>query len=201
MDLPNIPGLPKIQPTEFSVAEMARLQGINRKPAGLISGTAKMDAERRFEELEPGRSLSSDYAWFCLGLAYCLVKIDRSLFEVFQAAGNQSFQLKTYRADKALCHIDRAKYHENPWSATVQGLPHNLAVQFSDFVSSYDFVRKDTGDTWKVEWISAQMNDPFHESHLVDIHYAMPVNVTKRRKFMMIARAAVPILGMVHVEG
>lgn len=199
--IPNLPGLPKIQPTEFSPAEMARLRGIGTKPAGIVSGVARMDAEKRFEELEAGQPLSSDYAWFCLGLAYCMVKIDRSLFEVFQSAGNRSFALKTHRADSALCTVDKASYHTNPWSATVQGLPRNLGQTFADFVSSYEFVRKDTGDTWKVEWLSAPVHDPFVAGHVVDIHYAMPVNVTKKRKFMQLWRHQVPVLGMVHVQG
>lgn len=201
MDLPNIPGLPKIQPTEFSVAEMTRLQGISAKPAGIISGSAKMDADKRFEEIEPGRPLSSDYAWFCLGLAYCMVKIDRSLMEVFQSAGNQTFQLRTYRADTALCVVDKAAYHTNPWSATIQGLPRNLGQKFADFVSTYEFIRKDTGDHWNVRWLSTQIRDPFMNGHLVDVHYAMPVNITKKRKFMQVSRGLVPVLGMVHVEG
>lgn len=198
--------LPPIEPSSFDPASLSKVQKILANPAGAISGRSSFDALQRYEEIEPGRPLDSEYGWFCLGLAYAMVKVDRSLFEVFMSAANQNFRLRTYGALRPLCSVPGSEYHTNPWSGTVQGIPaashrgHDLPQVFADFVSSYQFKRKDTGHTWRIRFQSLEVPDPFSPGHGATIHYALPVNETKRRK-MVLGRTTegYPEFGMANV--
>ena len=120
---------------------------------------------------------------------YTLIKgVDRSLFEVFRAAGGNP-HTQTHQADFPLMEVAGARYENNPWSGIVQGIPHHLSAKFEAFVSSYRFkkgspeIHDPANDVvWRVDWQPTRIADPFSSARVgVLVKIAMPVNLTTGR--------------------
>lgn len=127
-----------------------------------------IDAEDRKEVATPCRGLDPDHVWYALGLGYCLIPgLDRSLFEVFRAAGAPSFEVLTHVADTPIFEVAGADVSSNPWMHTLQGIPRDLAERFERFVSSYRFKTgspEELGDAdmvWRLDWLRFPIKDPF----------------------------------------
>jgi hypothetical protein len=117
---------------------------VNAGTPGKIVGHSRVEADQRFEEGEYVRWLDDSLTWIHLGFAYVLIRIDRSLFEVFNAsalAGDQ-LQVRTVRTEGTVASINGGDYGANPWGHVLQGVPKDRAKAFIDFVASYRFVRK-----------------------------------------------------------
>jgi hypothetical protein len=151
-------------------------------PHGVPAHSTQIDAEQRHEELEPGRPLDPELTWFSLGLAYSLIKIDRSLFEVYQAAGNFTIPVRSYQAAEPIISAPGSEYHTNPWIAIVQGIPASHRRPFIDFVASYLFSRGAT--KYRCGFQEIRVRDPFAESG-VPVWFALPDNTTARRRVVV----------------
>ncbi len=177
-------------------------------PVGVPVHHTKIEAAKRYETVEPATSLSEEFSWFFLGLAYCVIKIDRSLFEVYQSAGGISVPIKSHRADHPIASVQGAdEFDRNPWSGTIQGISHFHARPFMDFISSYEFARKDTGDNWRCTFQQVRITDPLvtGEKRPVDCWFALPVNLTKKRYVRLNNTPGIflskPIFGMFTARG
>ena len=170
-------------------ASVQSLDDIMRDPEGEPVRHTKIDAEQRHEEVTPAAGLDPSYAWFFMGFAYTLIPgLDRSLFEVYQAAGNTTVPVRTHRA--AVAHIAdvvrpdpdsrdpdptrRVKpvsFHANPWAWLIQGIPLDHVDTFKAFVASYRFKALPGGTAsaeltrpgeqlWLIDWIQFRIADP-----------------------------------------
>lgn len=175
--------------SEYDVRDYRQIQRVISDPVGQPVHRTQIDAEKRHEEATPAYELSSEYQWYYLGFAYCLIKVDRSLFEVFQAAGDLSIPVKTHRSDKPLVQVAGADFAKNPWAYIIQGIPVSIAPTFTDFVASYQFRKIDTGDSWCCHFQPVRIADPFFQGFRrgVDVMVALPANLTKKRRFCLLS--------------
>lgn len=181
--------IPEVIPHSIEPGALARARQITSDPADTPVHHTTIDADQRFESVVPATGLDPAYQWFCLGLAYCLIKIDRSLFEVFQAAGNLSIPIKTHRADRSIIDIPASNYEVNPWSAMIQGIPREHGRNFIDFIASYKFDRKDTGHQWCCNFQELRCADPLASEAsraAVNIWFALPRNMTTGRQITIL---------------
>jgi hypothetical protein len=196
-------GFPETIPHTIEAGALERAKQVTSAPAGEPVHHTTIDAEKRFESITPATGLDPDLQWYCLGLAYCLIKIDRSLFEVFQAAGNLSMPIQTHQADHPIMQIPGVNLVGNPWSGIVQGIPPRHGAAFREFVSSYQFNRIDTGDQWCCTFQDIRSGDPMvsGERRGVNIWYALPHNLTTKRRIALLREPGLmladPILGVV----
>src|SRR5690348_9484616 len=100
-------------PHSIEPGAVAQAKKVLHDPVGVPVHHTTIDAEERHENPEPTSGLAPGYTWFCLGLAYCLIRIDRSLFEVFQAAKNKTLPVRTHRADQAISAVNGSNYELN----------------------------------------------------------------------------------------
>lgn len=152
-------------------------------PRGHVDATETRAAHR--EDLTPAPSaLSPDFVWFFPGLAYCMIGLDRSLFDLYTAAVNRTIQVRTHRADKPIFQFRGADVTANPWFATVQGVPPDVADDFIGFVSSFEFrnPRGPQPTSWFVEPVKTRIADPFVATPTgADITILLPGCLTTRR--------------------
>ncbi len=141
-----------------------------------------IDVEANTEQVVPAAELRGDYTWFILGLAYCMIKIDRSLIEAYRSALGKSVPVLTHRADRPLTSMEGSQaYDSNPWSGTIQGIPREHARDFIDYAASFEFLRKDTGHSWICNFQEVNLADPFGGVRLVPTWVALPCNTTLKR--------------------
>lgn len=135
---------------------------VDARPYGTVLAHSRVEADQRFEEGQERRRLDPDLTWIHLGFAYVMIGIDRSLFEVFNAAAPAGEQLtvKTVTTPGPVASVIGAEYHRNPWSRMVQGIPADKARAFIDFVASYRFDRKATGVTYWCNFQEVTCADP-----------------------------------------
>lgn len=166
------------------------MRAVGSDPANTPLHHTKIDADKRYEEATPTTALDPTFDWFVLGFAYCLVRIDRSLFEVFQAAGNLTLPLKTHRSQGQLASVIGADLSGNSWMYIVQGVPKAYTQRFMDFVASYRFVRRDTAEDWCCTFQAVRIHDPFSGDRSVsEVWYALPHNLTRGRRLTLMNEA------------
>jgi hypothetical protein len=174
-ELPGDHGLPpNFEPIPHFVdpLDQQHLQDVLKDPIGVPVHHRKIDVEKRFEAITSASSLPGDYTWFLLGLAYCLIKVDRSLIEAFQSAMGKNVPLLTHQSAHPLVYMRGSDaWSRNPWSGIVQGIPHEHAQAFVDYVVSFKFHKADTGEDWCCGFQETQIMDPF----LVTTRVALPV--------------------------
>jgi hypothetical protein len=168
------------------------VRGINAGKPGTTLGHSQILADKRFEDGQQSRWLDESLTWVHLGLAYVLIRIDRSLIEVFNAsafAGDQ-MEVRTVRAEGPVAEVVGGDYSANPWGYIVQGLPAAKAKAFIDFVASYKFVRR--GEDRTVEyWCNFQeieCNDPTapdaNPPRKVKVWFALPARQHRQMAYM-----------------
>lgn len=178
-------------------ASAKTLDDVMRDPEGEPVRHTKIDAEQRHEEVTPAAGLDSSYAWFFLGFAYALIPgLDRSLIEVYQAAGGITVPVRTHRATAHIADVAKAHFEKNPWAWLIQGVPMEHAETFKAFVASYRFkwlpggtasaeVTRPDEQIWLVDWITLRIADPCTPAGMptrgVEVHFALPVNETTKR--------------------
>lgn len=163
----------------------------------------EITAERRHEEPTPATSLDPDWAWFFLGLAYSLIGVDRSLFEVYQAAGDFTIPVRTHRSDEPLIAIKGVDFRNNPWAYIIQGIPHDHAVRFRQFAESYRF--QSPAGVWCVRHVDTRIADPFKTPRVgADIAVAAPLNLQTGRGIGIVTPAGLalqtPVFGVGQLQ-
>ena len=188
--------VPDATPAQI-VASSKQLDAITEVPEGVPVRHTQIDAERRHEEVTPASTLDSSFAWFFLGFAYTLIPgLDRSLIEVYQAAGNITIPVRTHRATEHIADVNKANFSANPWAWLIQGIPREHAEAFKAFVASYRFKSLPGGtasaeltrpdeQVWCIDWISFRIADPLTPTGTarrgVDVTFALPANTTTAR--------------------
>ncbi len=191
--------------SEYSVEEYQRIKQVISDPVGVPVHHTTVDAEKRHETPTSASELASEFKWFYLGFAYCLIKVDRSLLEVFQSAANKTIPVRTHKSPTPIVKVQGADFAKNPWAYIIQGIPANLAQTFADFVASYQFNRTDTGDKWRCTFQDVRIADPFFTTYKrgVDVMVALPVNTSAKRRFNLISEPSLfletPVFGATNV--
>jgi hypothetical protein len=189
------------QQSEYDVKEYQRIKQVIADPAGVPLHHTKIDAEKRHETPTSTAQLSEEFKWFYLGFAYCLIKVDRSLLEIFQSAASKTIPIRTHKAPNPIVRVQGADFGKNPWAYIIQGIPRPLAQQFADFIASYQFNRPDTGEHWCCDFKEVRIADPFFTTYRrgVDIMVALPANLTKKRRFRLVSEPSLllepPVFG------
>ncbi len=171
-------------PSEFDPAELSRIRQVIADPAGQPVHHTTIDVDKRYEIPTSATELDPTYRWFFLGFAYCLIKIDRSLFEVFQAAAGRSIPIKTHRAEQPIGLVRGADFARNQWAYFIQGIPGSVADTFIDFVASYEFKRADTKERWCCNFKEVRIADPLvlTAKRGVPVMFALPSNLSRLRR-------------------
>lgn len=165
----------------------SRLRNVVKAPVGEPVNHTKILADHRFEQPQSFTGFSAEYTWFFLGFAYTLIKIDRSLFEVYQSFANETVPVRTFQADRYFLQVPQApnfKLNQNAY--IIQGIPSEYAERFVAFVESYVFDRKDTNEAWRCQFGTTLVPDPFALVVMpLPLTIAYPVNTTKKRYWTM----------------
>jgi len=177
-----------------------------RRPSNVPRGhtdAGQVKAAQREDLHATPASLAPEYVWIFPGLAYCMIGLDRSLFDLYAAATGITIAVRTHRADKTLFDFRGADVSGNPWFATIQGVPQSVAADFLGFVSTFEF-RNTSGPqavSWFVEPVRTRIADPFVSKPLgVDVTILLPGCLTTRRAVVIAESAGIhlakPVLGI-----
>jgi hypothetical protein len=161
-------------------------------------------AAKRYEEVTSAGSLDADFAWFVMGLAYTLIPgLDRSLIEVYQAAGDLTIPVRTHRAEAPILAVRGAAFERNPWAYVVQGIPAEHAGKFRGFVGSYHFQQTAPAEAvWRLGWETLRVKDPLRDDvRGVEVSFALPHNTTTGRRVALVQAPGLmllpPVFGVV----
>lgn len=137
------------------------------------------------EELSPSPSgLDPDLSWFFPGLAYCLMGMDRSLFELFSHGMGKPVPVTTYRADSPLVDFQSVDVSGNPWFYTLQGIPQDQGPGFSDYIQTFQFNDRANYVSWELTVAEIRLADPFRSESTrtgVDCSVLLPACSNGRR--------------------
>lgn len=148
---------PTITNPEEAAQAAAILASPTGKPKGFVDKKDVQPASR--EQVEPSPTyLGSDYAWHVLGMAYWVVGLDRSAFDLFATALNKSVPVKTYRAESPIFTVQGTD-GDPVWSRIVQGIDHTLNPLFVEHLESYEFRRPQGVCSVRAE--TMRVADPF----------------------------------------
>lgn len=189
--------------SEFDPDAFAHLRRVVAAPVDTPVHHTKIDAERRHEEVAPAASLDPAFAWFYLGFAYALVPgLDRSLLEVYQAAGDRTIEVRTHRSEQPIVAVAGADFSRNPWAYLIQGVPQAERFQLIDFIASYRF-RSAKGD-YCLDFKDVRCADPLYAQAKLPmtIAFALPRNLQKDRRLVMMREPGVmlttPMFGITN---
>ena len=125
--------------------EAAAANEVLARPKNEAAGnTSLKDLKPVFKEHQqssPDR-LDPDYCWFFPALAYCMMGMDKSLFELYFWALDKSLEIRSYKADKLLATFAGADVTNNPWFYTIQGIPKDVSEDFKNYIETYEFRRQ-----------------------------------------------------------
>jgi hypothetical protein len=194
-ELPPLPDMS--QPSGFDLDQYNRIKQVNADPVGIPLHHTKIDAEQCFEDTTTTvLGLDGSRSWMFLGFAYALIRgLDRSLFELYAAAGGVTLDVVTVQLDKPVCGLTDA-FNQNPWAYKVQGVPQALGSSIIDFLSSYRFHLRAQEDSRRkmnpelnycLNWTQLRVADPTvpGEKRPVSIWFALPVNLTAKRAVVL----------------
>lgn len=154
-------------------------------------------ASQRREQVEPSpNSLTNDLAWFVPGLAYALVGVDKSLFELASWEYNKSIQVTTYQADKPLFAFESVDVSKNKWAYIVQGISYDDVELFNGFVQSSMWTKKSI--KWRMAAETIRCRDPFEGYIGIELTFILPYTVDRGVKLITEPGLllSTPMLGM-----
>jgi hypothetical protein len=144
--------------------EAAKAEEILKREHGVPRGhTDLSDAPPAHQEtISPSpQCLDDQRVWFFPAFAYCMVGIDRSVFELFSHEIGKPVDIVTYRAEKPVALFDGGDIRSNPWFYTVQGLEPDLATQFCDYIETFLFNDAPRDLSWCLKLREIRIADPF----------------------------------------
>lgn len=194
---------PDLIPHTVDLESLKRAKRILADPVGEPVHPTTIQVDRRPEVFTEAAGLDPDYRWFYLGFAMVFINPGRSLFEVYQMAANRTIPVKSHRATHLAVEFANPAYHVNPLAPVFQGIPEPEAAAFVDYIASYQFVRKQTGQSFCIDFVDVRMADPLQEARRgVTIGFGLPRNLQNGRRVAMLREAGVllntPLFGMMQ---
>jgi hypothetical protein len=154
-------------PPELLDAEAAlAATSLVKRPANVPKGSAPLTelvgTHAETVEAAPNR-LDPELTWFVPGLAYCMMGLDRSLFELYAWASSRTVPVKTYRTQTPLCLFTGVDISANPWFHTVQGISSDVARVLIEYIASFEFRRGqvEPKQVWALVPEKLRIRDPF----------------------------------------
>jgi hypothetical protein len=190
-------------------AEAAAANEVLARPKNEAVGNISLkDLKPVFKEHQqpsPDR-LDPDYCWFFPALAYCMMGMDKSLFELYFWALDKSLEVRSYKADKLLATFSGADVTNNPWFYIIQGIPKDTADDFKNYIETYEF-RRPVDSKWCLRGQYVRYPDPFYTGTPkvgVDLCVLLPVCLTTKRKVIILTAPGLALenleLGIVKYE-
>jgi hypothetical protein len=207
--MPSQPSIPDFTNPPDSIVDPKDVEQLHRTlavPEDQPFRYQKIEVEKRFEEFDAlPNSLNPEMGWFILGLAYCMIRIDRSLMEAYRYSLGHSFVLSTYQVGRPLLAVNGSTaWAENEWSGIIQGVEPTHVQSLIDYLESYQFNRHDTKHCWRIRFKSTTIVDPFASGdRKVRAYIALPQNITQQRGMIVASPAlgsAIPMIGMVRTK-
>lgn len=153
------------QPPGFQDPEEAtEAQKILQREHSVERGHEKLDELKPVhnEDYQPAPDqLDPELVWFFPALAYCMVGMDRSLFELFSWAAKRSIKVVTHQADKPVALFEGADISDNRWFYTLQGIERGIVDEFSGYIETYQFNDKQRELQWRLIAHKLRIRDPF----------------------------------------
>ena len=185
--------------------EAAAAERILRERPGEPKGHEKLDELRpaHSEELSPAPSrLDPELRWFFPALAYSMMGMDRSLFELFSWAAQAAVRVSSHRADQPIADFAGADVSANPWFYTVQGIGREQADEFISYVETYRFDDPNRRLNWQLSFQELRVADPFVADSRVGTYltFLLPECLTSGRRTSVVRPAGLlldrPLLGI-----
>jgi len=176
-------------PRLLNPSEAEEATKVLRRPVNEPAGHTDLKELRaaHIEEISPSPArLDHDKLWFFPGLAYCMMRMDRSLFELYSWATDKAVSVMSYRADKPIALFHGADISDNPWFYTVQGVDQGLGKLFSDYISTYRFRDSKRNAEWRLVPTATRIADPFANSEGIDVTLLLPANLTSNRRVVIV---------------
>jgi len=158
------------KPAFIDPEQAAEAHAILARPRGVPQGrqdlSDSMPVHREVISPSPNR-LGPEQAWFMPGLAYCMIGVNTSLFELYAQQIGRSVAVTTYRTPRPLATFTGADVTENPWFHTIQGVSRDERGSFIDFVESFCFRDGVKLLDWCVSAVPLRIRDPFITGNLL----------------------------------
>lgn len=165
---------------------------ILRRPSNVPMGHTDLSEARpahKEDITNPRGALSPNMVWILPGLAYCMVGIDKSLFELYSNHADKVVKVTTHRSETPLFHFDGVDTTRNAWFYTIQGVEDEIGASFCDFVQSFLFNDQPKGLQWRITMRNARIADPFAKGKRrigINTVLFLPECITTKRRVTVI---------------
>lgn len=178
------------------------------RPSGVPRGHEQLGMLRKShtEEIAPSpKYLDRDRTWFVPALAYCMMRMDRSLFELYSWAIDKDIDVISHRTDRPITEFRGVDVSKNAWFHTIQGIDSSLAGAFIEYIKTYKFNDKINSVEWCLHAVPLRIADPFSDGDIksgIDAIVFLPECMTTKRKVCITREAGLqlmtPELGIVE---
>lgn len=178
-------------PTIENPEEAAKAQEILSREPGVPRGHADLSEVKpaHTEEIEsPPHRLDDEVAWCFPACAYCMVGLDRSLFELYSWHKQAAVPVTSYRTDKPIAQLEGVDISRNPWFHTIQGIDMADANLFREYIESYEFRDHKSNLSWRLHFRPVRIADPFFDSDVkisVAVYLLLPECITTKRRVVI----------------
>ena len=177
-------------PSLDNPVEASEAQKILDRPHGIPTGHTEVTALRKphQEPVSPTPAcLDEGWNWFFPGLAYCMVGLDRSMFDLFACSRDHELDVRTYTTDAPVALFDGADISDNKWFHTVQGLRGEDTQAFIDFIETFQFNDPRSGLEWSISAIPVRVADPFVKPGRIGkyVSFMLPTCLTSSRRVVV----------------
>lgn len=176
---------------EVDPEEVMRVNAILQRPTGVPTGHDTTEDVKPVtkEEYTPAPSqLDSQLAWLFPGLVYCMVGVDKSLFDLFTKATDKPVEVQTHLFDRQLMEIEGMRKLSSNWMHTLQGIDPALHREFCEFVASHRFRDPHRNLEWVVSAQDLRIADPCLselQRQGATVTFFLPECVTSSRKVVV----------------
>lgn len=187
----------RVTPAEVK-ASLDTADKVLRDPEGVPVHHHPIGGERRHDAPTAATGLDPDFEWFFLGLVYAnIAGIDRSLFEIYKAAGDIRLEVRTHRASDSIIDVANSSFHTNPNSGCIQGIPKEHAAPFKEYMASWRFRYSakpgliyggpEKAQLWRVDWAQIYIADPLARTKVpVLVNVGLPFDLLRSRGFLIV---------------
>ncbi len=159
-------------------------QDLKRAPNVPRGQTSLLDLTSPQLNIKSPNRLSPEVGWFCPGLAYCMMGMDKDLFELYAWAIDKSVRVDTIITPNPVIEIEMLDTSKQRWFHILQALEQPLDKQFSDYISTYKFRNSEKNIVWSLRIVEREYVDPFSISfNKVKIRILLPFNETGNWSF------------------
>lgn len=172
---------PSIENTEDALKAMKIL----KRPTGVPYGHTNVSRVNSEEYSPAPKQLDPEKSWIFPGLLYCMIGLDRSIFDLFSIEYNVTINISTHLSTKPVYLYNDRCIQSNKWFYTVQGIDSKYESYFRAFCETFKFRNALANITtiWGVTTLNHRIVDPFASTSLekkgANITVILPINFTE----------------------